>query len=303
MRKKRQFIAINLPSHEDFWSDMSARYSHLLFIACAIQVVFTKRQTLAISTTSLNRSRTHTFYICRHGETDANASGVIQGSSDFSRLTGNGKNQAKILGLSLQNNDDISLTNHVFISPLSRAKETWDVVKTTMNEVNSEKLYHNTLSVRERVLEDLREIDFYAWEGMHKNEVKEQYPDSYAAWKAGDPDGLFVPHDTGLKYPLLDLWNRATKVWNEIHQLEVELLSAQSNGGDSSSLLVCHGSLGQALLGSALGFDANFFREEPFPNCGMAEIEWSYFSDSNSFGEVYRWRWFRPTLGDWNYNS
>ena len=35
------------------------------------------------------------FYIIRRGETDANAADVIQGSSDVSRLTENGKEQAK----------------------------------------------------------------------------------------------------------------------------------------------------------------------------------------------------------------
>ena len=37
------------------------------------------------------------FYIIRHGETDANAADVIQGSSDVSRLTETGKEQAKFI--------------------------------------------------------------------------------------------------------------------------------------------------------------------------------------------------------------
>ena len=108
------------------------------------------------------------------------------------------------------------------------------------------------------------------------------------------------------KFPLLDLWERADNVWNEIHSIESEYMLKHVSNNDElmslSSLLVCHGSLGQALLGSAIGRDANFFREEEFPNCGMVEIEWSihFGLDSDQKEHVDRWRWFRPTSSDWN---
>ena len=83
------------------------------------------------------------------------------------------------------------------------------------------------------------------------------------------------------KFPLLDLWERADNVWNEIHSIESEYMLKHVSNNDelmsSSSLLVCHGSLGQALLGSAIGRDANFFREEEFPRVRFFQKETFHF--------------------------
>lgn len=251
-----------------------------------------------MSTNVINANKVHKFFICRHGETDANESGVIQGSSDFSSLTMKGKEQARNLGLSLSH---AVAMNHVFLSPLNRAQETWDILREAMIENNNggAEIYQ-----REIVLNNLREIDFYSWEGLDKNEIKARFPTSYQAWKSGDPEGLSVEAESEeIKYPLKDLWDRASEVWNEIHEHELNyLLQSKMTTEHSSSLLVCHGSLGQALLGSALGADANFFRKEEFPNCGVVEIEWVLHS-KESFGKVHRWRWYRPTVGEWNYHK
>lgn len=256
--------------------------------------------------------KVHTFYICRHGETDANAAGVIQGSADFSRLTDLGKDQARNLGSTLQNDDSFSVSNNVFLSPLTRARETWEIIK---KEMSDDKFLHGR---REIIMNNLREIDFHSWEGLHKDVIKAQNPESYAAWKAGDPDNLRVKDTTTaassstVRYPLLDLWLRAEKVWDEVHSIELGLLSSSSFletiqnddlNKQTSSLLVCHGSLGQALLGSALKKDANFFRSAEFPNCGMVEIEWIIENNNNNFGKVHRWRWIRPNQSDWFCNE
>lgn len=252
-----------------------------------------------MSVNVIDTNKVHRFYICRHGETDANESGVIQGSSDFSRLTLKGKEQARNLGLSLS---DAVVVNHVFLSPLNRAQKTWEILRASMIENNGNG--RAKICQREIVLNNLREIDFYSWEGIDKNEIKARFPASYQAWKTGDPEGLSVEAESAvIKYPLKDLWDRASEVWNEIHEYELNyLLESKMTTEHSSSLLVCHGSLGQALLGSSLGADAFFFRKEEFPNCGMVEIEWELQS-KESFGKVHRWRWFRPTIGEWNYHK
>lgn len=254
-----------------------------------------------MSANVINPNKIHRFYICRHGETDANESGVIQGSSDFSRLTMKGKEQARNLGQTLSFSDAVVM-NHVFLSPLNRAQETWNILRQSM--IKSDGNGETKICQREIVLSNLREIDFYSWEGLHKNEIKARFPTSYQAWKIGDPEGLSVEAESDvIKYPLKDLWDRASEVWNEIHERELNyLLESKMTTEHSSSLLVCHGSLGQALLGTALGADANFFRKEEFPNCGMVEIEWVLHS-KESFGKVHRWRWYRPTVGEWNYHN
>lgn len=42
--------------------------------------------------------------------------------------------------------------------------------------------------------------------------------------------------------------------------------------GTGAKLIVCHGTFGPALLGTAFGKDATIFRQKEFSNCGMAEI-------------------------------
>jgi len=57
----------------------------------------------------------------------------------------------------------------VYTSPLSRARETAEVIKTVLNERNIELC----------TIEDLQEISLGAWDGMPVREVKEKYPDEY----------------------------------------------------------------------------------------------------------------------------
>lgn len=75
------------------------------------------------------------------------------------------------------------------------------------------------------VLNNLRETDFYSWEGLHKNEIKARFPTSYQACKIGDPEGLSVEAESDvIKYPLKDLWDRTSEVWNKIHEHELNYL-------------------------------------------------------------------------------
>ena len=345
-------------------------------------------------------------FILRHGQTDANANDVIQGSSDFSRLTLLGKQQAidSIQALSSQydikddHDDDYggrtndvlptkvatatTKTSHqdgtfqissLYCSPLRRAQETLQVIRDYHEEqqqrllLQQQELQEKNMNSNEdndknedgneddstkvatkahsllqlelppeaSVLENLREIDFYDWEGCSKSELIEEFPLEWKAWKDGDPYKLRV-YDTKTsptatattvessgngeptaamatmtiveeKYPLLELWDRADQVWDEIFENEVRTMKMEFNnqeegsGGDGARsrngdcinnaddgrdsdnirsgtktlLIVAHGSLGQALLGTAMGWNAEYFRKYEFPNCGMVEIEWN----------------------------
>mmetsp|Transcript_1825 Transcript_1825/g.4989 ORF Transcript_1825/g.4989 Transcript_1825/m.4989 type:complete len:111 (-) Transcript_1825:854-1186(-) len=78
-----------------------------------------------------------------------------------------------------------------------------------------------------------------------------------------------------------------------------------NNNRTKCILIVAHGNLGQALLGTAMGWDATYFRLYAFPNCGVAELEWN-LSDrlecshqhqkqpSNQRPLAHRWRWRWP---------
>jgi hypothetical protein len=125
---------------------------------------------------------THQFWILRHGETDANAGGLIQGSSDFSPLTSKGKEQASLLAETETVRVEFSHVNSIYVSPLTRARETLDVLR-DLNVHLSEEV----------VLDNLRVIDLYAWQGRDKEYLKSTYPHSYNAWKLGDPHNFIVP--------------------------------------------------------------------------------------------------------------
>ena len=73
---------------------------------------------LALAATALSR-----FVLLRHGETDFNALGVIQGSSDASRLSARGAAQADAAGAALARLDGMRI-ERVCVSPLTRARAT-----------------------------------------------------------------------------------------------------------------------------------------------------------------------------------
>lgn len=228
------------------------------------------------------------FYVVRHGETDANAAGIIQGSSDISRLTAKGRIQASAIGSMALNPTTTKRIDEIFVSPLTRSRDTLELLRQSAPP--------NMLPPDDRdiILPNLREIDFYSWECQNKDELQRTYPDEYAAWEEGDPDGLVVDG----RLPLHETWSRAEEVWKEIRLQSLSTSTAAdgaTSGNDNDSreetakLLVCHGTLGQALLGSAFGLDATTFRCNEFPNCGMAEIVWNNGEDCAA-----SWRWHYP---------
>jgi broad specificity phosphatase PhoE len=103
----------------------------------------------------------HMLYLVRHGETDWNAAGRLQGAQDIP-LNDLGRLQAaeaagRLRDLALAN-DDIDYV----CSPMSRARETMEIFRNALG-----------LSPRTyRTEETLREITFGAWEGMTWREVR-----------------------------------------------------------------------------------------------------------------------------------
>jgi broad specificity phosphatase PhoE len=234
----------------------------------------------------------------------------------------------------------------IYVSPLTRARETLSILLThqeVCDDTNSSRHMTATNTTATAggapiiVLDNLREIDLYDWEGCHKDELNTKCPESYQAWKLGDPYNFVVPNSknnsmdhndehennnnnnetttsrtaTDQRYPLLELWERADQVWNEILQIEREndnsstreqIMDGQQQ---QNTLVVAHGSLGQALLGTAMGYNASSFRQHEFPNCGMVEIQWHVCQSSSQYNQVAnRWRWRWPTTSsEWTQHN
>ena len=237
---------------------------------------------------STEDTKQHSFrvYLLRHGETDANKFGIIQGSSDFSRLTDEGKQQAAAVPL-----PSVAI-DAVYVSPLTRAQETYHILRQQPDNMTK-------LPAHVETLDNLREIDFYDWEAEDKETLEAKFPESWQAWLEGDPYELRVyENKMKLHYPLQELWFRADRVWDEIWK---------PSKGNRSVLIVSHGSLGQALLGAAMGWDATHFRKHEFSNCGLLEIVWNNLEDDGGLPaglETHRplaskWRWRWPDSSPW----
>jgi broad specificity phosphatase PhoE len=233
--------------------------------------------------------------VLRHGQTDANANCVEQGSADFSRLTDLGKQQAVDAFQTFQR-DNIKITS-IYSSPLSRTRATLGELRR-----KDESLPVRLLPPKDKIIKNLREIDLYDWEGQEYKTLEEKFPSSWQAWKEGTAKEFKVSETKKNqypveRYPLLELWERADLVWDEIF-LEEQQKSIE-NEIRRTALIVAHGSLGQALLGTAMGWDVDQFRVHEFPNCGIAEVDFASFQSRPKSAD--KWRWIWPTKQDgWN---
>lgn len=104
------------------------------------------------------------LYLIRHGQTDWNIKGRIQGGTDIP-LNATGRQQAGCLAQGM----DSRPVTCIFSSHLRRAKETALVIG-------------NRQQVEVCEIEGLEEVGFGRWEGLTREEIKEQYPEEYKSW-------------------------------------------------------------------------------------------------------------------------
>ena len=112
--------------------------------------------------------------LVRHGETEWNAVGRLQGHSDIP-LNDTGRAQARSLAARLAPHG----ITRVWTSDLSRARETGAIVATH-------------LKLPEPVIEaDLRERRFGIFEGLTRDQIAARYPAEWRAWqdKTAMPEG------------------------------------------------------------------------------------------------------------------
>jgi probable phosphoglycerate mutase len=102
------------------------------------------------------------IHIVRHGETQWNVEGRMQGHLD-SPLTELGRSQAR------QVRDKIEQIDVVYSSPSVRAVETAEIILNgTQQPIN--------------IIPDLKEINLGIWEGMHKTSVEAEHPLEHKAF-------------------------------------------------------------------------------------------------------------------------
>ena len=134
------------------------------------------------------------IYITRHGETQWNKKGLMQGWKN-SDLTEKGIENAKRLGESLKDiNFDV-----IYTSPLGRANET-------------AKCINGNKDTKIVLVESLKEMGFGIWEGMENSKLKELYSEQYNNF--WERPHLYKPHENGESFEQLLL--RVKTAWNEI---------------------------------------------------------------------------------------
>jgi broad specificity phosphatase PhoE len=144
------------------------------------------------------KSGGRTIILVRHGESDYNKKNIIQGQSDYSKLTALGKEQSNAAGEFL---NGINI-NKVFSSPLSRAFETASLIS-NQNAICSSNIIKD---------DNLLEIDFDHWIGQDRKSVMEKHPTSYKIWRQRPFD--LVIND---KYPVRELYRRVGHFLKMLH--------------------------------------------------------------------------------------
>ncbi len=106
------------------------------------------------------------LYLIRHGQTDWNVAGRIQGSHD-SELNENGRKQARKLGETiLESQIELSA---IYTSPQKRAHKTAELIGSIIDKPVIP-------------LKGLEEINLGLWEGLTWKEVELKYPEEYGQW-------------------------------------------------------------------------------------------------------------------------
>lgn len=183
--------------------------------------------------------------LARHGETDWNAAGRIQGQTDTS-LNAAGRAQAAELARRLT--EAGVRVDRLYASPQKRAMETAEIVARTMG-----------CSVTP--VEALREMSFGRWEGCSWEEIERRWPETYRAYLR---DRLTVPPPEGESFSAL-----LGRV--------IPALETVAAGGGETGLVVSHSAVIKAVM---CRLD-NIPFEEIHLRCHLGNAQWAVVEAEN----------------------
>ena len=176
------------------------------------------------------------LYIVRHGTTDWNQSGRIQGHLDIP-LNEVGRAQARLAGIRLVTLGPAAL----YSSDLSRAYETAQII----GQGAGLQVVQNP---------GLREINFGVWQGLSSPEIRARDPEVYAARRANPYDVAPEGAETWRQF-----YDRAVRAMHDI----LAVTEAQS------LIVVTHSGVCTVLGLRALGLDCTGKRTFASHNCGI----------------------------------
>ena len=179
------------------------------------------------------------LYVVRHGATDWNQSGRIQGHMDIP-LNETGRAQARLASIRLA----VVRATALYSSDLRRAYETARIIgqATGLGVVQTP---------------GLREINFGVWQGLSSPQIREQDPDVYAARRANPYDVAPAGAETWRRF-----YDRALQAVRDI----LAATAAQR------VIVVTHSGVCTVIGLHALGFDCTGKRTFDSHNCGIHTI-------------------------------
>lgn len=179
--------------------------------------------------------------LTRHGETEWNISGLVQGSLD-SPLTAAGVEQAKCLADRLAG-EGVEL---VFSSPLGRAVSTARVIAARLN-----------LPVIE--CQEFREISFGAWEGKAWQDLHASDPEGFASWT---------------KTPHLHRFPRGETMGEVLARAKAKLQQICRDYPQQNFCVVSHGVTLKVMVTDLMGYDLAEWERTPWqPNTAVNIFE------------------------------
>jgi probable phosphoglycerate mutase len=146
------------------------------------------------------------------------------------------------------------LPDIILASPLRRARQTAEMIRA---EVGS----GTTVECHDL----LKEVHLPHWEGLTFTQIRRNFSAEYRTWKER-PHELCIGRGDSAREdfkPVLDLYRRATKFWNDV-------LPPYAG---KRLLVVSHGGTTRALIGSALGIPPSVYHRTQQSNGGLSMIE------------------------------
>lgn len=185
----------------------------------------------------------------RHGQTDWNVQGKIQGSYD-SELNATGIEQAMSLSEKLFNlNYKFS---KIYSSPQKRALKTAEILSKSSNV--------DYISVK-----DLQEMNMGKWEGLSWREVEENYPNEYKEWHL---NRRYTKTPEGESYQ--DMLERVLKA---IHKI--------INENNENVVIVSHSAVIMCLQCYVTNTPFNDMLKFKTKNANITEIDSNLFNSNN----------------------
>ncbi|MEX0995334.1 MAG: histidine phosphatase family protein [Balneolaceae bacterium] len=191
------------------------------------------------------------LFVIRHGETDYNFRGRLQGRNIDAPLNQTGQQQAEAIGEYLK----LYQIDKVVSSSLLRSRQTAELIQ-----------QHFKLDLT--VEPDLDEMDFGDFEGREYQSIKEQIGDVQQRWQSGDFDYPIPGGESPSQ--VFDRANRAAR-----NQLD--------NHPGQNIVFIVHGRLIRILLSNWLEIGLNNMQQIEHRNGSINQVVW----DGNRFEPVY----------------